>query len=60
MKLDKQDYKVERTADGGFYAYLSYNMQCSAYGETVDEALNNLQEVMEEYMDDMYLVEDYV
>lgn len=60
MKLDRKDYHLERTADGGFYAYLSYNMQCSAYGDTVEEVLNNLQTAMEEYLDDMYLVDNYV
>ncbi|WP_321437626.1 hypothetical protein [uncultured Bacteroides sp.] len=60
MKLNKEDYVLERTADGGYCAYLSYNMQCNAYGDTPEEAIEYLQENMDEYMNDMYLVEDYV
>lgn len=60
MKLNKQDYVMERTTDGGFYAYMSNNMQCSAYGESPEETLENLEEVMMEFINDMYMVEDYV
>ena len=60
MKLRKKDYVLERTTDGGYFAYLSYNMQCSAYGDTPEEALEYLQEGINEYVSDMYLVEDYV
>lgn len=59
MRLKKQDYQLECTTDGGFFAYLSYNMQCSAYGDTAEEALSNLQSAMDEYLDEMYLVENF-
>lgn len=59
MKLSEKDYVLERTTDGGFYAYLSRNMQCSAYGDTPEETIENLTEATEEYIDDIYMVEDY-
>lgn len=60
MRLNREDYVLERTTDGGFCAYLCYNMQCSAYGDTPEEAIEYLQENMDDYINDMYLVEDYV
>ena len=33
MKLNKTDYMLERTSDGGYYAWLTVNMQCNAYGD---------------------------
>lgn len=32
MKLNKTDYMLECTSDGGYYAWLTVNMQCNAYG----------------------------
>ena len=32
MKLKKTDYVLECTFDGGYYAWLTVNMQCNAYG----------------------------
>lgn len=60
MKLKKEDYVLEHTTDGGYYAYLTCNMQCCAYGDTPDEALEYLQEGINEYVSDMYLIEDNV
>ena len=31
MKLNKTDYVLERASDGGYYAWLTVNMQCNAY-----------------------------
>lgn len=56
-----EKYVLECTPDGGFYAYLSDYDQCCAYGETEDDALENLQEVAEEYFREialMYTLED--
>lgn len=56
-----EKYVLECTSDGGFYAYLSDYDQCCAYGETEDDALENLQEVAEEYFREialMYTLED--
>ena len=58
MKLNKTDYVLERASDGGYYAWL--NMQCNAYGESPDEAIRNLEESMNEIIDEMYMVEDFV
>jgi predicted RNase H-like HicB family nuclease len=60
MRLNREDYVLERTTDGGYCAYLSYNMQCNAYGDTPEEAIEYLQENMDDYINEMYLVEDYV
>ncbi len=35
-------------------------MQCNAYGESPDEAIRNLEESMNEIIDEMYMVEDFV
>ena len=37
MKLNKTDYVLERASDGGYYAWLTVNMQCNAYGESPEE-----------------------
>ena len=39
MKLNKTDYVLERASDGGYYAWLTVNMQCNAYGESPEEAV---------------------
>ena len=51
-----ENYVLECTADGGFYAYLSGYEQCCAYGETEDDALANLQDVAEEYFNEIALL----
>jgi predicted RNase H-like HicB family nuclease len=43
MKLNRTDYVLERASDGGYYAWLTVNMQCNAYGESPEEAVQNLQ-----------------
>jgi len=60
MRLKREDYVLERTSDGGYFAWLSFNMQCNAYGDSPEEAVLKLQQVMEELVNDMYLVEDFV
>jgi len=60
MKLNREEYVLERTSDGGYFAWLSNNMQCNVYGDSPEEAISNLQELMKELMDEMYLVEDFV
>ena len=59
-KLNMKDYKVEAAAGGGFYAYCINDLLCSAYGETPDEAYDNLILAMEDMMCDMYMVEEYL
>lgn len=60
MKLNREDYVIDRTTDGGFYAYLVSNIQCSSYGESPEEALDGLEDVISDYVDGMYLIEDFV
>ncbi|WP_455587444.1 type II toxin-antitoxin system HicB family antitoxin [Bacteroides sp.] len=60
MKLKKTDYVLECTSDGGYYAWLTVNMQCNAYGDSPEEAVYNLQQTIEELLDEMYLVEEFI
>ena len=60
MKLNKTDYVLERTSDGGYYAWLAVNIQCNADGDSPEEAVNNLQQSMEDLLDEMYLVEEFI
>lgn len=56
-----ENYVLECTADGGYYAYLSDYDQCCAYGETEDDALENLKDVADEYFKEialLYTIED--
>ena len=54
MKLNRNDYTVEAAAGGGFYAYFMNNVLCSAYGETPDEACENLEQIVDDFVSDMY------
>ena len=56
MKLNRNDYTVEAAAGGGFYAYFMNNVLCSAYGETPDEACENLEQIVDDFVSDMYMV----
>ena len=60
MDLNKNDYTIEAAADGGFYAYFVNSMLCSAYGETPDEACENLKQIVDDFVSDMYMVEEFV
>lgn len=60
MELNENDYKVETAAGGGYYAYFINNLLCSAYGETAEEARNNLELLVEDFVSDMYMVEEFV
>ena len=50
MKLNRNDYTVEAAAGGGFYAYFMNNVLCSAYGETPDEACENLEQIVDDFV----------
>mgnify|MGYP001067502354 FL=1 len=45
---------------GGFFAYYMNNLLCSAYGETPDEACENLERVVDDFVSDMFMVEEYI
>ncbi|HIY88625.1 MAG TPA: hypothetical protein H9824_07975 [Candidatus Bacteroides pullicola] len=59
-KLTLNDCTLEAAAGGGFFAYYKDNLLCSAYGETPDEAYENLERVIDDFVSDMYMVEEYV
>lgn len=56
----QKNYTVEVAEGGGFLAYYMDNLLCSAYGETPEEACENLERVVEDFISDMYMVEEYV
>ncbi len=60
MKLNPNDYTVEAAAGGGYFAYYMDNLLCSAYGETPDEASGNLERIVDDFVSDMFMVEEYV
>ena len=60
MKLNRTDYVLESSSDGGYYAWLTVNMKCNAYGESPEEAVQNLQNIMNEMIDEMYMVEEFI
>ncbi len=49
MKLKRTDYILERTSDGGYYAWLVVNIQCNAYGDSPEEAVENLQQTWKNF-----------
>ncbi len=60
MKLNPNDYTIEAAAGGGFFAYYMNNLLCGAYGETADEAYENLENIVDDFVSEMYMVEEYV
>ena len=56
MKLNRNDYTVEAAAGGGFYAYFMNNVLCSAYGETPDEACENLEQIGQKNLQKKFIV----
>ena len=59
MKLNGNEYTVEAATDGGFYAYVVSNTLCSAYGESPEEAYENLEQVRDDWFGEMYLIDDF-
>lgn len=60
MRLNRNDCTVEAVTGGGFYAYFMNNILCSAYGETPDEACENLEQIVDDFVSYMYMVEEFV
>lgn len=60
MKLNENDYIIELVTDGGYFAYFMNNILCSAYGDTPDEARDNLEQIVDEFVNDMFMVEDFI
>lgn len=47
--MGSYNYVLECTSDGAYCAYLSDYPQCCAYGETEEEALENLTDATEDF-----------
>ncbi|WP_286031488.1 type II toxin-antitoxin system HicB family antitoxin [Phocaeicola coprophilus] len=54
--MNEANYVVECTPNGEFYAYLLDYHQCCAYGETEEEAVENLSEVADEFFNEVSLM----
>lgn len=59
MKLNGNEYTVEAATGGGFYAYVVSNTLCSVYGESPEEAYENLEQVVDDWFGEMYLIDDF-
>ena len=46
MELKSNEYQIECTPDGEYYAFLTDYHQCCTYGETAEEALETLSDKM--------------
>ena len=42
---------LEREADGGFHAYCPALKGCHSQGDSLDEAIDNIREAMEAYLE---------
>jgi predicted RNase H-like HicB family nuclease len=60
QKVKRSLSQASFNAGGGFYAYFMNNPLCSAYGDTPDEACENLEQLVDEFVSDMYMVEEFV
>lgn len=62
MELKKNEYHIESTPGGEYYAFLTDYHQCCAYGETPEEALEALSDIADEFfneVNEIYLVEEF-
>ena len=53
--MDKYNYTVilEREGDGGYHAFCPALRGCHTQGETLEEALNNVREAIEAYLESL-------
>lgn len=61
LNMNDVNYVIECLPDGEFYAYLLDYHQCCAYGETEEEAIENLQEVSYDFFNEvnsMYSIDE--
>ena len=59
--MNDVNYVIECLPNGEFYAYLLDYHQCCAYGETEEEAIENLQEVSYDFFNEvnsMYSIDE--
>lgn len=62
MELKKNEYHIECTPDGGYYAFLIGYHHCCAYGETPEETLERLSDITDEFfseVNDIFWVEEF-
>ena len=53
MKLKSNEYQIECTPDGEYYAFLTDYHQCCTYGETAEEALETLSDIADEFFSEV-------
>lgn len=53
MKLKSNEYQIECTPDGEYYAFLTDYHQCCTYGETAEEALETLSDIADEFFSEI-------
>ena len=61
METIGNKYVVECTSGREYYAYLLNHEQCCAFGETAEEAIENLEEAAEEFFSEInsvFYIED--
>ena len=53
--MDKYNYTVilEREGDGGYHAFCPALRGCHTQGDTLEEALNNVREAIEAYLESL-------
>ena len=56
------EYQIECTPYGEYYAFLTDYHQCCTYGETAEEALETLSDIADEFfceINEVYLAEEF-
>ena len=53
MDIIAGKYAIGCTPEGNYYAYLLTHEQCCAYGESEEEALENLEVMEVEYLEEI-------
>ena len=56
MELKSNEYQIECTPYGEYYAFLTDYHQCCTYGETAEEALETLSDIADEFFCEIILV----
>lgn len=55
--MDK--FIIEAAPGGGFYAYRTTNCLCTAYGDTPEDACENLRQELDQMATDVWMMQDY-
>lgn len=53
MDIIAGKYAISCTPEGSYYAYVLNHEQCCAYGESEEEALENLEIMEEEFLNEV-------